>query len=291
MDADRWERKRERWERRWERRAARRACYSPGRHLFSGILFVTLGVIFLLGNMGVVDVNQILRFWPVILIAMGAYRLIESGDNYGESSGIFWIVVGSFFLLGTMGILRVAFHNFWPVILIGLGSLMLWRSMLSKNRGRPWGTWNFGETDIGSGTTSSSGPAPGAPPSGGGAAFAAGETSGTSNSHFSATAILGGFDRKVNSQDFRGGNVTAFMGGGKIDLRRASITLPHEPVIQVFAMFGGIEIRVPDDWTVISEVESILGGFDDKKHEPPKIETKRLIVRGQVIMGGIEIRD
>jgi hypothetical protein len=48
---------------------------------------------------------------------------------------------------------------------------------------------------------------------------------------------------------------------------------------------------VPDDWTVVSEVEAILGGFDDKKTWPPKIESKRVIIRGQVIFGGIEVRN
>ena len=311
MDADRWERRRERWERRQERRARRAACYSPGRHLFAGIVFVSLGVIFLLGNMGLVNVDQILRFWPVILIAMGAYRLVEAGDDYGESSGIFWIVIGGFFLLGTMGILSFAFRNFWPVILIGLGSLMLWRSTLSKNRGKPpWGSWDFGGPPFGTGSGSGSGGGSGSGSGGGSGGGSGTQTSfdaGTvppaegaapkedertsSNSHFTATALLGGFDRKINSQDFRGGEVTAFMGGGKINLRRASITAPHVPVIRVFAMFGGIEILVPDDWTVISEVDMILGGFDDKKTDPPKVETKRLIIRGQVIMGGIEVKN
>src|SRR5690349_16291643 len=131
MDQDRWERKRERyqrkmdrWERRWEQKAA---CVRPGRHLFSGFVFVAIGVLFLLGNMGMVDVGRILRFWPVLLIAAGVFRLIESGDNYGHSAGIFWIVIGGFFLLSSTGILRMAFHDLWPVILIGLGALMLWK--------------------------------------------------------------------------------------------------------------------------------------------------------------------
>jgi predicted membrane protein len=240
---------------------------------------VSIGVIFLLGNMGFLDVDRILRFWPVILIALGAFRIVESGDDYGQSSGIFWVVIGGFLLLGTLGILRVAFHQLWPVFLIGLGVLMLWRSALAK-RGR----LGFTETDTkwetknaeGGGTTAE-------PPTD--------STTASSNSHFTATAIFGGFDRRINSQDFRGGDATTVFGGCKIDLRGASITAGHEPVITVFALFGGIEIRVPDDWTVVSEVELILGGFDDKKTEQPKVESKRLIIRGTVIMGGIEVRN
>src|SRR6266478_4297722 len=102
MDADRWERKRERWERRWERRRAR--WNNPGKHLFSGIVFVTIGMAFLLGNMGFIDVNRVVRFWPVILIALGVFRLVECRDDYGESTAIFWIVIGGLFLLGSLGV-------------------------------------------------------------------------------------------------------------------------------------------------------------------------------------------
>jgi predicted membrane protein len=270
MYDDRWERRRLRWERRWERRQARLS--SSDKHLFSGIVFVTLGVLFLLGNMGFIDVGAILRFWPVLLIAVGAFKIVESRDEFGQSRGIFWVVIGGFLLLGTLGVLRVAFHQLWPAILIALGALMLWRTSMAK-RPRP---------DLNS-TTATSGEAETEPenPS----------SSTSSTSHFSATAVLSGFQRRINSQDFRGGEATAILGGCQIDLRGASITPPHEPVIQVFALFGGIEIRVPDDWTVISNVEAILGGFDDKKTWPPKIESKRVIIRGQVIFGGIEVRN
>lgn len=275
MDADRWERRRQRW----EARRARRACYSPGGQLFSGLVFLAIGMVFLLGNLGFVDVGYVLRFWPALLIALGAFKLLESKDSYGHGSGVFWIVIGSFWLAGSIGVLRVAMRDLWPVLLIGLGVLMLWRSSLGK---RP--RWDFNGAST-SGETGSGRPGPASEPSAGSAAEA------TSNSHFTGTAILGSFDRRINSQDFRGGEVTAIMGGCKIDLRGASITAPHEAVIKVFALFGGIEIRVPDDWTVVSEVELILGGFDDKKVDAPRIEGKRLIIRGSVVMGGIEVRN
>ena len=122
MDADRWERKRQRWERRWERRRA--PMHSPGKHLFSGFLFVVLGVVFLLGNMGYLDVEQVLRFWPLILIGFGVVRLVEARDDYAQSGGMFWIVVGLLFLLGSFGIIRMAIRDLWPVLLIGIGVLM-----------------------------------------------------------------------------------------------------------------------------------------------------------------------
>jgi hypothetical protein len=59
----------------------------------------------------------------------------------------------------------------------------------------------------------------------------------------------------------------------------------------VFAMWGGIEIRVPDDWTVVSRVTPVLGGFDDKTRPSPGAGAHRLVIRGFAIMGGIEVKN
>jgi predicted membrane protein len=270
MDA--WERRQDRWR--------YRHTSTPGKHLFSGLIFVTIGVVFLLGNMGLIDVDYVLRFWPVILIALGAFKLAESGENYAYSSGIFWIIVGGLFLLGNLRILRIAFHDFWPVVLIGFGALMLWRSALAR---RPSTEQLYTEPGPASNVTAS------APSSETRAESEPGSrTETSSNSILSAMAILGRVERRNNSQDFRGGNATAVMGGCEIDLRAASITKPHEPVLEVFAMWGGIEIRVPPDWTVVSHVDPIMGGYEDST-QPPKEETKRFVIRGAVVMGGIEV--
>jgi predicted membrane protein len=282
VDPDRWERKRERlerkmdrWERHWQRK--RYGPHGPGKHLFSGLVFVTVGAVFLLGNMGILDVGRIIRFWPVILIAAGLFKIVESGEDYAQSGGIFWVVVGGLFLLGNLGILRVAFRDLWPVVLIGIGALMLWRSALSRRTVR-----EFSENPTPPGPSESR---------------AGSETSGapteprvatSSNSILSAMAILGSVERRNNCQDFRGGSATAVMGRCEIDLRAAAITAPHEPVLEVFAMWGGIEVRVPPDWTVVSQVDPILGGYDDAT-QPPKQESKRFVIRGSVIMGGIEV--
>jgi predicted membrane protein len=230
-------------------------------------VFLTIGLVFLLGNMGLLNVDAVVRFWPVILIALGAFKLIEYHDDYRGGSGVFWILVGALLLMGNFHVLRMAAHDIWPVILIGIGGLMLWRSVVTRR-----------ERDIEQPTVEDEAQAhPPEPPT-------------SSNSVLSATAILGGGKRRNNSQDFRGGDVTAIMGGCEIDLRTAAITPPHEATVEVFAMWGGIILKVPTDWTVISSVDPILGGFDDKTLTP-KDDSKRFVVRGTVLMGGIEVRN
>ena len=102
------------------------------------------------------------------------------------------------------------------------------------------------------------------------------------------TAILGGYERRVATQDFRGGEITAVMGGCELDMRSASIR--GEAVINVFAFWGGVTIKCPPDWTVILLGTPILGGFEEKTIAPPD-GSKRLVIRGYAIMGGVEIRN
>ena len=110
------------------------------------------------------------------------------------------------------------------------------------------------------------------------------------SSTVSAIAVLGGVERTCGSQDFRGGELTAFMGGCVVDLRKADMKV-GEAVIQTFAFWGGIEIKVPEDWTVSLQAFPILGGFDEKTQAPREGPRKVLIIKGFAIMGGVEVRN
>jgi predicted membrane protein len=110
------------------------------------------------------------------------------------------------------------------------------------------------------------------------------------SSTVSGIAILGGIERTCSSPDFRGGELTALLGGCKVDLRKADMKV-GEAVIQTFAFWGGIEIKVPEDWRVSVEAFPILGGFDEKTQAPKEGPMKVLIVKGFAIMGGVEIRN
>ena len=76
--------------------------------------------------------------------------------------------------------------------------------------------------------------------------------------------------------------------GGELDLRQAS--MQTEATIHVFAMWGGIQIKVPTDWSVVTNGIPLLGGIEDKS-VPTTTSTKRLIIEGYAIMGGVEIKN
>jgi len=109
---------------------------------------------------------------------------------------------------------------------------------------------------------------------------------GVANPNFRAIAVMGGNVRRVGAQ-LDAGEVLAFMGACEVDLSAAHIE--HEAILDVLAFWGGIGIKVPRGWQVVSRVTPVLGGCDNRVVDAPD-GAPRLIVRGSAIMAGIDIR-
>lgn len=107
-------------------------------------------------------------------------------------------------------------------------------------------------------------------------------------------AILGGNDSSITSKSFLGGDLTAVLGGVNLDLRDSEIeSSPIE--INVFVMFGGADIKVPEDWSVRMDVLPFLGGASDErprsKERKGEKEKPDLIVTGFAAFGGVSVKD
>lgn len=225
---------------------------NAGRIIF-GLFIAWLGTIFILEQMGIMEVGNIFRFWPVLLILAGVSKLFRSGGA-GVTGGIFLIGLGTAFLLQSLHLLSLDWRIMWSASLVFAGLAM-------AVRGVRWG--------------SSTPPAPGV----------------DSAAHFSAFAFLGGVERKIMSQDFRSGDATSIMGGTIIDLTGASIAPGTEAMIDTFAMWGGVDLKVPEDWTVVLTGQPLLGGFVDSRKQAGNNPAKRLVVKGMAIMGGVEVKN
>ena len=112
---------------------------------------------------------------------------------------------------------------------------------------------------------------------------------------FNETVVFGGIERRITTRNFQGGRVLTVFGGVELDLREAEIE-GNEAVVQIDAIFGGCEIRVPDHWHVLSAGNGMFGGYSDKSRQSPPdgasaTERKTLILRGTVVFGGVEIKN
>jgi len=104
-------------------------------------------------------------------------------------------------------------------------------------------------------------------------------------------AILGRHTRVVETEAFRGGELTAIMGRSDLDLRRATVAPGQNVEIEVFTLMGGSTIRVPDGWSIDVRATPIMGDVRDRRAGERDIQgSPRLVIRGFIMMGGMTIR-
>ena len=103
--------------------------------------------------------------------------------------------------------------------------------------------------------------------------------------------MFGGIEETITSQHFTGGTATVVFGGAEIDLRKAALA-QGEVSLDLTAIFGGIDLKVPEDWQIVVDGTAILGGVEDKtgKGSAESREGKpRLRISSTAIFGGVEI--
>jgi predicted membrane protein len=232
---------------------------TPSRKLFTpqiiiGIGVMTIGVVFLLDNLGHPIARGALAYWPVVLIAIGAGKLLQAGSVGEAIGGSIWGLVGAWILLNNLGVIDLTFFRalrlFWPLIIVAVGVSIVWRAV----RGRGC---QVSETD--------------------------------SRDFLDVTAIVGGVKRVSAATNLKAADATAFMGGVHLDLRKAIVQ--KEAVVDIFVMWGGIELTIPENWVVDLRVTPLFGGADDKTRPVADPNAPRLLITGTIIFGGLEIKN
>lgn len=232
----------------------KRSPRNPQQQVVIGLIMAGLGLLFLLDNFNVFDaVRRVLPFWPMVLVAVGLFKVFQTEDQNGQFGGAVLVLVGGVLTLRHLGFLDFRWRDWWPLLLIGMGLFII---------GRGQGRW------------------------GGIGQLSEGVLQGDS---VKLSTLMGGHKTRVDSPRFSGGELQAIMGGIELDLRRASIEGGMAQV-NVFILWGALELKVPDDWSITVNGTPLLGAIDDKT-VPPAVPTKRLVINGQVIMGAIEIRN
>ena len=228
--------------------------------LIVGLAIALFGVVLIFDRLNLVMADRILRFWPAVIVAVGAMIFVQSRKVGGGVNGIIVMLVGGWLLLNSLGVVKVRFWElFWPMVLITIGTILVAQTLGRRSR-------DASATDA--------------------------------DQTLNGIAVLSGLKRISTARRFRGGELTFFMGGGHIDLSQATIPPGEEAVLDIFSVIGGCQIIVPPSWTVLTPLVPIMGGIEDKRvsalpsvesvisgHQPP-----RLVLRGLLVMGGIEIK-
>jgi hypothetical protein len=231
-------------------------------------------------------IGAIFSLWPLALIIIGVVLLLDKKPKQDQTSTqrfLPFVLMG----LGGLAILN-RFHilNFGIGVLIGpLVLLYFGVRLLRSGNGEQ-------RQDLGSSSTAMNAYRP---PniSGDSASFQASSQSSTDSGHqekIDVFCLLSGSNFNTRSQNLGSGSVISLLGGADIDIREADTQEPLK--LEVFALMGGIELRVPAHWQVTVNVMPLLGGISNKTTclaDKMNLPRKQLIVTGFVLMGGLEI--
>lgn len=219
--------------------------------LLVGLGILALGLLWTLDNVDLIESEQITEWWPILIVAIGLVRLLDPIKS--KLASVLMIVIGTLILLDSIDVSEIDLGDLIPLAVAAIGAKLIWDALRRRSYGAAVPTSDPGST-------------------------------------LSAFALWAGVRRQSISPQFRGGDATAIMGGVELDLKHAQIRDGEEAVIDAFAMWGGVEITVPENWRVVSKVMPLMGGFEDKTTSKSTTGPV-LIVQGTAIMGAIEVKN
>ena len=223
--------------------------------MITGGILVLIGLAFLLDHLGIINIGNPFRFWPLAVILVGLLNFV----GHRRAWGGLLMLAGVVLQLNELGITHFGWNQLWPMLLIALGFFVFWGSLEWRSKPIP-----SSSTSVDPRTT------------------------------LNEAVVFGGLERRMTSQDFQGGDVTAIFGGVELDLTEANIQA-NEATLAITTIFGGVEIRVPPTWQVAFRGAPIFGGIEDKTRtarvNDPTVNLKTLVITGAVIFGGLEIKN
>lgn len=247
-------------------RAGKSGRHTPGDPLPSrmilGIIIVAFGTLMFLGNLDLLDVRHLMRtIWPLALVAVGVSMVRKPKKENSRTWGWVLLILGGWWFLDNLGLVGFSIWQLvLPTILLAVGGMLVWRTVQEESTRREQESLHRAST-------------PGA----------------EHTMFVRCFAFMSYFDLHPAVHPFRGGDVSAVMGGVKLDLRDTAMH-GDTTTLDIFAFWGGIEILVPPDWIISSRVTPIIGGFVDNRRPSKVVPTKTLIIQGFNLMSGVEVK-
>ncbi len=218
--------------------------------------------------------SLISTYWPVILIFWGLDSFFSKKNSVYFS--LFISILGALFLLGNLGLTPLEWYDFiWPTILIAIGIRFIipgkWKSKRKKGHIVIDEEIIVDKEFIKNGININQS---------------------NDEDKLENYNLFSGFETKVSSQNFKGGEVGSIFGGADIDLTEAKLH-DNKARLELYAIFGGVDIIVPKNWKIIVKGTPVFGGITNSTHNTEQNEGEeiKLFIEAYAIFGGIEIKN
>ena len=218
-----------------------------------GVILIAIGIIFALNAFNITKIEIFFDgWWTLFIIIPSIIGIFTEKDKSGNIIGL---LCGIFLLLCCQDI--ISFSILWklivPVLIIYIGIKLIFGGI-------------FGNKSAA-------------------VAKKVRESGGTPKY---GTAIFSGCDMNFNSEVFDGAELNAVFGGVDCDLRNA--IFDKDCVINAYAIFGGIDILLPETVNIKVNSNSFFGGTSSKKHSNSKENQFTVYINSTCLFGGVEIK-
>ncbi len=111
----------------------------------------------------------------------------------------------------------------------------------------------------------------------------------TTDDEVEVSAVYGSLAFRSEATAFRGGRVVCWYSGMDVDLRAATLD-PAGAALEVWTLYGGTRVRVPQDWRVDSHGITVFGGASSLATPPDGgFGGAVLRIRHRTIFGGFGV--
>ena len=216
------------------------------------MLLVCVGIVLCLNQLGLTDINIFFKgWWTLFIIVPCLFGLFTDKDKVGSLIGLF---IGVAILLSVNDVIdfSLILKLIFPIILVMIGVTVIAKNINDRNVSEKISELNGNKIKIGSYCSTFS-------------------------------------SQNINvDETFDGCNLDAIFGGIKLDLRNSKIK--KDVVINASAIFGGIDIYVPEDVEVKIKSTSIFGGASNKSKNETDEKSKVIYVNATCLFGGVDIK-
>ena len=216
-----------------------------------GIVLIAAGILFALNALNITNIDIFFDgWWTLFIIVPCAVGLFTEREKTGNIIGL---AIGVFLLLCCRDVLSfaMAWKLLVPAIIVIVGLKMVFNGLFGSKA-------NEMITKM----------------------------KADGNNPKVGCATFSGCDLNYDGEVFDGAELSAVFGGVKCDLRNAVIE--KDCAIQVSAIFGGIDIIVPDHVNVKVSTNTIFGGASNKTASHKDGPT--IYISGTCMFGGVEIK-
>lgn len=223
------------------------------KNILLGLLLVALGLIFGLNALGLTDIDVFFDgWWTLFIIVPCTVGLFRERDKTGNLIGL---TIGVLLLLVCQDFLSFGtiLKLIFPAILVIAGLSIIFKGALGDRAAHQF--INAHKNDVGSGEYCST---------------------------FSGQKL------HFNGEYFRGVKLSAVFGSIDLDLTGAIID--HDVLIDASAVFGGIDIIVPQNYRVKICSNSVFGSVSEEHSHATGEGFPTVYVNGTCVFGGVSIK-